>query len=185
MLETIWQWLLPVSVDAMMRGRAGLVIGTCLALLVAMAFMIVIWRLSGDLQRATVLWAGGLALLLAGLMGLAHVGLPDWAAWGLIGLLLAGLSVDMATFGVGSLGSSAYVVPLILAACLWGKGPSLVLAGLGSVVIWALAWAEYSHRFKPRLGREVSHLTFNAPALTVLYWLVAGMVGAWVDYLAR
>jgi hypothetical protein len=185
MLEHIWQWLLPISAEGVMRGRAGIVIGTCLALLVAMGFLILVWRLSGDLQRATVGWAGVLALCLAGLMALAHAGLVYWAAWGLIGLLAAGLAVDVTEFGVGSLGASAFVVPLVLAGCLLGLGPSLVLAGAGTAAIWGLAWAEYTQRFRPRLGRDVSHLTFNAPALTVLYWLVAGLVGAWVDYLVR
>ena len=178
-----WQWLLPDTDDILVRGRAGLVIGTCLGLVAMLLALILIWLASGDLQGETVVGSFLLSLVLLGIATLARGGRVGLAIWLLVILLVVLITVDVAAFGLGSPAAAAYFVPVVLAACGSGLLAGIGVALFGSVPLWVIAWLASVGWYEPLAGFEISHLTFNAPLLTTLLLLVALIVGSWVRHI--
>lgn len=185
MLNATWDWLLPTTGDAVLRGRAGLVMLACVGLASAVVVLMAVWAITRDLERNTVAAFSLFILALLGIGVSAHNGAVSLAAWALVGLLLPILMFDVFRYGVGSLSASACVIPIILAACSLGMWPALGLATLASGAIWILAWGEQSGAIRPRLEQNTFHLTFSAPGLMVLFLLTAFITGVWSDYLSQ
>ncbi len=182
-LNMVWEWLLPDTEDVLVRGRAGLVIATGLGLTVAVVALILTWLASGDLQGETVVAGAIFVAVLAGLGTLARAGRATLAAWLLVILLTLLIAADVAAYGVASTASAGFMVPIVLAACGLGFWPGLGVAGGSSAMAWLLAGAENAGWYEPFLPPDISHLTFDAPALTVLFLLVALIVGLWTRHL--
>ncbi len=178
-LRSIWQSLLPDAEDALLRGRAGLIAITCLGLMAMALALILVWFITGDLAVETVLLGILLSLLLAGIMALARTGRVRLATWLLLGLLLLLITADAASFGLGSPAATAYVIPVLLAACGLGLPASLGVALFGSGAVWLIAWGAFAAWYEPWEPFAVWHLTFTAPFLTVVLWLVALIAGFW------
>ena len=183
--QYVWEWLLPATENVLLRGQAGLVIAACLGLALAALALIVTWAITGDLQRETVVAAAALALILIGIGALARGGWVTLAAGALIVLLTLIITAIVATYGLGSVSASGYVLPIVLAACTLGLSAGLALAAIGAALVWVLAWGERAGWRQPLLPTHTHHLTFNAPALTVLFLLTALMGGVWTAYLIR
>jgi hypothetical protein len=184
MMSHFLERLLPKSADnALARGRAGLVMAACLGLVTAVLALLLVWLISGDLQVETVV--GGLVfiLLLAGISALARGGRGRLAAWVLIILLVLLVTVDAASYGLGSPAAAAYFVPVVLAACSVGLVAGIGVALFCSLATWVIAWGTLAGWYQPFIPAEPSHLTFNAPLYTVLLLLVALIVGSWSRYL--
>lgn len=178
------EWLLPRSADALARGRAGLVVAACLGLAIAMLGLLLVWLISGDLQVETVVGMLVFVLVLAGIAALARGGRPRLAAGVLILLLVLLVTVDAGSYGLGSPAAAAYFVPVVLAACSVGFLAGIGVALFGSAATWVIAWGTTAGWYQPFLPAEPSHLTFNAPLYTVLFVLVALIVGSWSRYLS-
>jgi hypothetical protein len=174
--------LLPDVDDPLVRGRAGLVIVTCLGLVVMLLALFLLWLVSGDLQGETVVGGLLLGLILVGIVGLARTGRVGLATWLLIILLVALITVDVAAFGLGSPAAAAYFVPVVLAACGSGLLAGISVALFGSVAVWIFAWLASVGWYEPWIAFETSHLTFNAPFFTALLLLIALIVGFWVRH---
>jgi len=178
------EWLLPKSADnALARGRAGLVIAACLGLAAAVLALLLVWLISGDLQVETVAGTLVFVLVLAGISALARGSRARLAAWVLIILLVLLVTVDAASYGLGSPAAAAYFVPVVLAACSVGLLAGIGVALFGSTATWVIAWGTLLGWYQPLIPAEPSHLTFNAPFFTVLLLLVALIVGSWSRYI--
>jgi hypothetical protein len=183
MMSHFMEWLLPKSTDnALARGRAGLVVAACLGLAVAMLPLLLIWRISGDLEVETAAGILVFILVLAGIAALARRGRGRPAAWALIVLLTLLITATAASFGLGSPSAAAYSLPVVLAACTVGLGAGIGVASFCSLAIWIIAWGTLSGWYQPFIPAEPSHLTYSAPLYTVLLLLVALIVGAWSRY---
>jgi hypothetical protein len=178
-VKSLWAWLLPDTDDALLRGRARLVIATCLGLIVAVAAIVLFWLFTGDLWIGTAILGLVLAVILAGIAGLARSGRARLAAWLLIALLFIIVTLDVSGFGLGSPTCAGYFVPTVLAACGLGLGAGVGVALAGSTFLWIIAWGASTGWLEPMIPFEISHLTFNAPAYTVLLLLVALITGFW------
>lgn len=174
-----WRWFWFPPGTPWQRGRARLVMVTCLSLIAAMGMLILTWLLSGDLEGQTVVAGLGLTIILLGLAALAQAGRVNWATGLLVGLLWALITADVAAYGLGSPAAAAYFVPLALVSCSYGLGAAIGLTALSAGAVWLIAWATVSGRYQPYGPVELSHLTFNAPALTVLLLLVTVILGVW------
>jgi len=175
-----------MSQDRLERGRARLVVTTCMGLVAAVVFIIGYWILSGSLEDWETLVAGGVfILLLGGNAWLATRGHVTLTAWLLVGLLTLLISVDLVEYGIGSPTAAAYVIPIVLAACCLGFWEGLGIAAIGSAVCWLIAWASTSGRLELDPPADISHLTFNAPALMVMFLLTALIVGWWSRYILK
>jgi len=181
-LRPIRHWATLATGDRLERGRATLIIASCLGLAAAVLAMLLVWWISGDLQAVTVAGILAFILLLVGIAALAWGGRATLAAGLLVALLALLILVDAAAFGLGSPAAASYVVPVVLAACTLGLAPAIGVALFGSVAVWLIAWAASAVWYQPLIPFAPSHLTFNAPLFTVLFWLVALIVGSWSRY---
>lgn len=178
-LRSIWQSLLPNVDDALLRGRAGLIIAACLGLIATALTLILVWLVTGDLAWETVLLALLLSLLLAGIVVLARTGRVRLATWLLVLLLLLLITADAVSFGLGSPAATAYVIPILLATCGLGLPAGLGVALFSSAAVWLIAWGAFAAWYEPWEPFALWHLTFTAPFLTVLQWLVVLIAGFW------
>jgi hypothetical protein len=177
--------MLPDTGDVLTRARAALVIATCLGLAISILALILTWLISRDLQVETAIAGTILIGLLAGIAALACSGRVTAATWILILLLTLLITLTTAPYGLGSPTSVAYAIPAVLAACGLGLWAGLGIATLGSAIIWLVAWATTSGLYEPWSAVDISHLTFNAPAMTVILMLVTLIAGVYTRYLER
>lgn len=165
-------------------ARRQLVRFGCAALVLAMTVVILTWLISGDLEGETVLVGAIFALLLGGLAVLA--GPRPRLALGLLAALLGLLvTADVFAYGLGEIGSVAYLLPVLLMACGLGFWPGLAAAALASALVWLAALGAAQGWLQPFTPYQLSHLTFNAPVLMVVFFLCAFLVGFWQRALNR
>ncbi len=177
----ITKWLFPKTDDRITRARAGLLITACLGVIAAMIFIIGYWIVSGSLEDwETLVAAAILSLILLGIAALARKGSVKLGGWLLVGLLVLILVADVADYGLGSPTVAAFVIPIVLAACALGFWPGMAVAGVGVATAWSVAWVQTSGLgWFAGEAADISLLTFNAPAMTVIFILVGLIVGWW------
>jgi hypothetical protein len=79
---------------------------------------------------------------------------------------------------VGTPAAAGFILPTVLAACALGLWAGLGFSLAGCAAIWLVAWGSTSGGwFDP--PAPIDHLTFNAPALTVILVAAALIVGLW------
>ena len=178
------RWL-PATNDPIVSGRAKLIIVTSLGMMLAAWGLVLTWLISGDLEGITVIAAVIFSAVMIGLATFAHSGRVSLAAWLLVILLCVLILADTAAYGLGSPSIGSYLIPTVLAACTLGFAASVGVAVFGSAVIWMMAAALYSGWYQSAAPFQVDHLTFNAPVLTVIFLLVAVIVGWWSRYTTR
>lgn len=162
-----------------------LVIITCAAIALGSAALILTWIVSGDLEIETVGAAAVLFLILAGMILLALRGGERAALIILAALIFILVAADLAWYGVHSSMASAFLIPILLMGC--GLG---IRAGIGAALVcsafgWLLAAAENAGWIAVPYAVEISHLTFDAPALTVVFLLSALIAGYATDSLRK
>lgn len=178
-LSSAWARLLPSSGDALHRRQAGLVIATCLGLAAAILLLILVWLISGDLQWETAVAGSVFCLVLGGIAALARQGHGTVAVWLLAGLLAVLITLDAGSYGLGSPAAAGFVIPIVLAACGVGLWAGIGVACYAAAAVWIIAVAGQAGWYIPYGPFDISHLTFNAPAYTVIFLLVALIVGLW------
>jgi hypothetical protein len=179
-MKKFFDYFMPPATDRVERARAALVLVTCGIIIFGMLLMIVFWVATGSLEEVeTVRDAGILSLVLVGIAFLVRVGKIRLAAWSLV-VILGGVTLLISVmYGVATLSSSGIVLSIILAAAGIGLWAGLMVAALGSAGMWAIAYAASIGAIQPWIEYEVSNLTFDAPFLTVLFLMVALMVGVY------
>jgi hypothetical protein len=161
------------------RLRALLIIRLVLGLAFFVGALILFWIVSGTLESLDTILAGFVFVaILLGMARLAQVGREILAAWLLNVFLSLVIWLDVAEYGLDSLGASAYALPIIFTSLVLGFGPGLVFAFVGAGMVWLLAFASFSGWLMADLYQE-SFLSFYAPALTLYYFLLAFLVGGW------
>ena len=120
-----------------------------------------------------------LVIILGGIGALARSGRATAALWTLIGLLLVLVTLNLVGYSIASTSSAAYVLPILLAACGLGLKAGLGVAGISAACAWGLAWGEVAGWMPTSSPPDISRLTFDAPALTVIFFLAALIVGVW------
>ena len=170
---------MPTSSESLSRARARLITITSLGVAGAVLFMVLYWVFSRSLEDIETVYAAGvLILMLGGIAWLARHGKELLAAWLLVALLTLIIATDLPYYGIGSPSAGALVIPIVLAACALGLWAGLGLAALSTVIVWVVAWGTTSGGWLEP-PTTIDHLTFNAPALTVIFLLVALIVGFW------
>jgi hypothetical protein len=174
---------LPQEPDA--RRIAMLVIVTCAAITAGAALLILAWLVSGDLEGETVAAAAVLFLLLAGIVLLALRGGERAALIVLSALVFLLTAADLHAYGLHTSMASAFLIPVLLLACGLGVRAGIAAALMCSAYGWILAAGETGGWIPVSYAAEISHLTFDAPALTVIYLLCAFVAGCGVESLRR
>ncbi len=169
--------------DRLEDGRKKLLVWTGSSLIAAAWFLILVWLISGDLEWETAVAGVFFTLILGGIILLAVNGRSRAAAWILVALLILLIILDTSSFGLATPAASAFVLPIVLAACVLGLWPGIGIAVIATTAVWLIAWATTAGWYEPYGMVEISHLTFNAPFYTVLFVLTAVIVGGWSRYL--
>jgi hypothetical protein len=156
---------------------------TCAALALGAAALLLTWILSADLELETVGAAAVLFLLLAGIVLLALRGGGRTALVILAVLIFLLTAADLSWYGVHSSMASAFLVPILLIGCGVGMRAGIGAALACSACAWGLAAAENAGWTRVPYAADISHLTFDAPALTVIYLMCAVIAGYAVDSL--
>lgn len=79
----------------------------------------------------------------------------------------------------GSPTAAAFCIPIVLAACALGLWAGLGIAAFVSLAVWFVAAAGVAGWYTPLTTPDLSHLSFEAPSMTVIFVAVAGIVGGW------
>jgi hypothetical protein len=159
------------------RRIAMLVIITCAAIMLGASALILTWIVSGDLQLETVAAAGALFLILAGLVLLAVRGGGRAALGTLAILLFFVVAADLTEYGLHTSMAAAFLIPILLIACGLGMRAGIGAALICSAFGWLQAAAENAGWINVPYPVDISHLTFDAPALTVVFLLCAVIAG--------
>ncbi len=167
------------ALPAGLTARQRLVMVTSLGVAGAVLFMVLFWVFSRSLEDIETIYAAAvLILILGGIAWLARRGRDKLAAWLLVGMVGLIIAVDLPYYGIGSPSAASFVIPIVLAACALGFWPGLGLAAFSTLVVWVVAWGTTSGGWLTP-PTAIDHLTFNAPALTIIFFLVALIVGYW------
>ena len=183
MMAQWWCRLLPTTSDPALRARASAVLAACISISLAFAVLLLTWWLSGDLEGITIIAAGVLIAILFGIGVLVRRERVTLAGWLLTGILLLLITADVWSYGLGSPAAAGYIIPILLAVCTLGWRAGAGVAAACSLSVWLLAWGEVAGWHIPFSPIEVSHLTFNAPALSVIFLIAATIPGVTLAWL--
>lgn len=175
----------PTFGDPILSGRGKLIMVTSLGVMLAAWALVLTWLISGDLEGITVIAAVIFSAVMIGLAAFARSGRVSLAAWLLVILLCVLILADTVDYGLGSPTIGSFLIPIVLAACTLDLAASVGVAIFGSAIVWLIAVALSSGWYQSSAPFRIDHLTFNAPVLTVIFLLVAVIVGWWSRYTTR
>ncbi len=175
------RWL-PITTDPLLAGRARLILATCVGLALAVWGLVLTWLISGDLQSVTVIVAIAFSIMLLGIAVVSRSGRTTLAAWLFIVLLGLVTVYDATYYGLGAPDIVFFVLPIVLAACLIGLSAGMIMAVVGAIVTWGIAIGAMQGWLAVVIPFQMDHLTFYAPVITIVFLLVALIVGWWSRY---
>ena len=173
--------LLPISYSHFDQASAIVVITTSLAIGGAMVLLVLYWLLTKSFETIKTIFAMlAIMLVLAICIGLATNHQVKLGAWILILLMLLINLANMAGYGIATSASSAYFIPILLTIFCIGIGAGYIITFVGCVFVFGIAFLQSKEKLKTFLPYQVSHLTFDAPVLSLLYVLTAVIAGSWL-----
>lgn len=178
------RWL-PNTSNSLLLGRAKLILATCVGLILAVWGLVLVWLLSGDLQIETVIVMIIFSAILLGLVWVSRSGRVMLAAWLLIVLLGLAILSDFTYYGLGAPGIFAFVLPIVLAACLIGLAGGMITAVVGTLIVWGVTVAAQQGWLDLAVPFQLDHLTFSAPLISIVFLLTALIVGWWSRYTSQ
>jgi hypothetical protein len=162
--------------------QARIVTAACLGIGLAVIAIIGGWAISGTLTDWETVVGGVIFIaILGGLSLLVRRGRPALAAWLLAGLLFLIISADVSYYGLGSPSAMAFLLPVMLLACTLGLKPGLSAAALAAVVVFGVAWGSLNGILTVNIPVDESHLSYNAPVISVILIFCAGLTGFAVE----
>ena len=178
--------LLPTSYSLSDQASAMVVIITSLAISGAMVVLILYWLLTKSFETIKTIFA-----MLAIMLGLAicvWLAINDQvktAAWILIVFMLLLNIANMLGYGIATSASAAYLIPILLAMFCINVGTGYIISALGCLLVFGIAFLQSKEKIKTLLPYQVSHLTFDAPVLSLIYILVAFITGSWIGPITK
>jgi hypothetical protein len=173
--------LLPTSYTLSDQASAVVVIITSLAISGAMLLLVLYWLVTKSFETIkTIFVMLAIMLVLAFCIGLAIKSQVYLAAWILILLLLLLNFANMLGYGIATSASAAYFIPILLAIFCIGAGAGYIITLIGCVFVFGIAFLQSKEKLKTFLPYQTSHLTFDAPVLSLIYALTAVIAGTWV-----
>jgi hypothetical protein len=86
----------------------------------------------------------------------------------------------MLGYGIATSASAAYLIPILLAMFCIGTTAGYGIAFLGCAAVFLIAFLQSKEKIKTFLPYQVSHLTFDAPVLSLVYVLITFITGSWI-----
>ena len=154
--------LLPTSYSLLDQASAVVVILTSLSVSAAMLLLVVYWLVTKSFESIKTIF-----VMLAIMLGL---GICIWlavssrvsvAAWILILLMVLLNLANMAGYGIATSASAAYLIPILLAIFCISTGVGYLIAGLGCLLVFGIAFLQSKERKNknfPSLSSFTSHI---------------------------
>ena len=173
--------LLPSSASPIERARAKVTVVTALAIYAAMLALVWFWIVTFTLEDIeTVFLTIVLILMMAGVVFLVKRGRVTLSAW-ILTLLMIFLNLsNMTWYGVSTTSSAGYLIPILLALFGIGSGAGLGVTIFGCVSVFGISLLASAGQIQTEIPYAESHLTFDAPALALIYLVVFFISNAWV-----
>ena len=174
-------FLLPTSASPIERARAKVTVVTALAIGAAMLAVVLFWIVTFTLEDIeTVILTIVLLLLMAGVIFLVKRGRVQLGAW-ILTLLMIFLNLsNMTWYGVSTTSSAGYIIPILLALFGIGSGAGLGVTLFGCASVFGISLLASTGQIQTEIPYVESHLTFDAPALALIYLVVYFISIAWV-----
>jgi hypothetical protein len=173
--------LLPASVAPLEYAKAKVVTTTSIGVGLAIFALVLYWILTGTLEQIETIFVSiVLILLFAGIVVLVKKGFINTGAWIITGLVLFLNLSNMAWYGIGSSASAGYIIAILLAAFSVSPraGMGVTILGCGSVFL--IAYLASMGQLQTEIPYQVSNLSFDAPALSLIYLITGILAGSWV-----
>jgi hypothetical protein len=173
--------LLPVSVSEFQQAQARIIINTSIAISAAMLALVLYWVVTGTLEDIeTIFIVFGLLLVFVGIIALVKYGHLLSGAWILIGVMLLLNLVDMTWYGISSVASAGYVIPILIAAFSISPKAGMSVSILGCVSVFAISYLASIGQLHTEIPYQESTLSFDAPTLSLIYLIASVLAGNWV-----
>jgi len=173
--------LLPVSVSEFQQAQARIIINTSIAISAAMLALVLYWVVTGTLEDIeTIFIVFGLLLVFVGIIALVKYGHLLSGAWILIGVMLLLNLVDMTWYGISSIASAGYVIPILIAAFSISPKAGMSISILGCVSVFSISYFASIGQLHTEIPYQESTLSFDAPTLSLIYLIASVLAGNWV-----
>ncbi|MBI5351431.1 MAG: hypothetical protein HZB50_02205 [Chloroflexi bacterium] len=173
--------LLPESVSAFERAQAKIVSNTSIVIGSAMLALVLYWIFTGTFEDIeTIFVMTALLILLAGIITLVKRGHIKLGAWLLTGLMLFLNLSDMAWYGVGTVASAAFIIPILLAVFSIGPRQGMGVTILSCAVVFLIAYLASIGQLQTEIPYQESNLSFDAPTLSLIFLITGILAGNWV-----
>jgi hypothetical protein len=173
--------LLPVSVSEFQQAQARIIINTSIAISAAMLALVLYWVVTGTLEDIeTIFIVFGLLLVFVGIIALVKYGHLLSGAWILIGVMLLLNLVDMTWYGISSVASAGYVIPILIAAFSISPKAGMSVSILGCVSVFSISYLASIGQLHTEIPYQESTLSFDAPTLSLIYLIASVLAGNWV-----
>lgn len=173
--------LIPSSSSPNERAKANVVVVTALAIGAATLALVLFWVVTFTLEDIeTVILTIVLILLMAGVIALVKRGRVRLGAWILVILMIFLNLSNMTWYGVSTTSSAGYLIPILLALFGIGSGAGLGVTIFGCASVFAISLLASMGQIQTEIPFVESHLTFDAPALTLIYLVVYFISNVWV-----
>lgn len=172
---------LPTSASPIERAKAKVTVVTALAIGAAMLALVLFWIVTFTLEDIeTIFLTVVLILLMAGVIALVQRGRVQLGAWVLTLLMIFLNLSNMTWYGISTTSSAGYLIPILLALFGIGSAAGFGVTVLGCVTVFAISLLASAGQIQTEIPYSESHLTFDAPALTLIYLIVYFISNAWV-----
>jgi len=121
-----------------------------------------------------------LLLVLAGIVALVKRGYIKLGAWLLTGLMLLLNLSDMTWYGIGSVASAGFIIPILLAVFSISPKAGMGVTILGCISVFLVAYLASIGQLQTEIPYQESNLSFDAPTLSLIYLITGILAGNWV-----
>ncbi len=177
---------MPKSYSELNRTRATVITITSLAIGGSMLLLVLYWVATKSFEDIETIFAMLIVMLLLAIcVGLVMKERVVAGAWMLITLLLLMNFANMASYGISTSASAAYIIPILLAIFCLDSKAGWVVTILGCILVFTIPILQSEEIIETVQAFMISSLTFDAPALTVIYLLVATMADSWAGMVKK
>lgn len=174
--------LLPESASGFERAQAKIVSDTSIVTGAAMLALVLYWIVTNtfeDIETIVVLTI--ILIILGGIIALVKRGYIKLGAWLLIGLMLLLNLSNMIWYGIGNVSSAGYIIPILLAVFSVNPKVGMRVTILGCVSAFLISYLASIGQLTTEIPYQESHLSFDAPTLSLIYLIVGALAGNWVN----
>ena len=173
--------LLPESASTFERAQAKIISIMSIVIGSAMLALVLYWLLTNTLEDIeTIFILIVLLLVLAGIVALVKRGYIKLGAWLLTGFMLLLNLSDMTWYGIGSVASAGFIIPILLAVFSISPKAGMGVTILGCISVFLVAYLASIGQLQTEIPYQESNLSFDAPTLSLIYLITGILAGNWV-----